>query len=1076
MRQIITITTVFLFCCLSANSQTRNINGTVSDDGDVLVGAIVTAGNLNAITDIDGHYSMEITDTISSFSVSYMGYKTRTVRIKDNLETYNVQLESDNRQLGEVVVTGYQKIDRRKLTASVSTLEINEDNTGSVINIDQALNGQVAGLSSVTTSGAPGAPTKIRIRGTASINGTQDPLWVLDGMPLEGTDIPAIDDLKDIDDIYQTSIAGISPSDIETVTVLKDAAATAIYGARAANGVIVITTKKGVEGKNRVRFSTKLTYNPKMSISRLNLLNSNEKTALELDLLASDYNFRSKKGAVSQIISSYGETESYKSGGWEALSDNAKADINELRGTDTDWNDILFRSVFNQEYDISLSGGNQNAHYYTSFGYTNEQGNVKGVGNRRLNLSVKGDYQFGDIFKIGVSVFASERNQDSYATDYNGFTNPVYYSRLANPYFEPFGEDGTYNYDTNVQGKEDSELDFNIFEERENSHNRRNDRQLMAIADAELKLGQHFRITSQFGMQYDSYSQTRYTGENTYATRKEKLFATYAYPDGKRTFLPEGGIDKTTSENGKQWTWKTMAEYENTFKGIHQLELMLGNELRHTENSSVYSVAYGYDDRTMTSQPVIFPSETSAQSYPLHKESHTENAFVSWFANGSYTLLYRYTLGGSIRFDGADMFGVAKEHRYAPLYSISGLWRIDKERFIQPAKWINGFSIRASYGLQGNIDKNTSPYLIGTFDKVTILPGNVETVISTENAPNPSLCWEKTSNVNIGTNLSVFDNAVNIDVNWYYRKGAELIALQMLPLETGFSSTSTNWANMENRGWEIALGTRNISRKKFTWTTNLNIGINHNKVLQETVAENSTYPSRQGYPVGAIFAYRTAGLDESGYPLFLTSDGQEVSATELLQLNNAGASTLTAAEQRDLYSYMGTTDPVVSGGFINNFKLGQWQLNMIWTFNLGMKVRVQPSYSPTSYDRGMNVNRDILKRWTPDNTDAAYPTLMVSSDRPKEYIQYSEYNLYSMLDMWVKDCNYARLTSLRLSYSLPDTLLRKLRMTDASLSVEARNLCALSSSYENFLDPETMGNPYAQPIPQSFIFGINIGF
>lgn len=400
MRQIITITTVFLFCCLSANSQTRNINGTVSDDGDVLVGAIVTAGNLNAITDIDGHYSMEITDTISSFSVSYMGYKTRTVRIKDNLETYNVQLESDNRQLGEVVVTGYQKIDRRKLTASVSTLEINEDNTGSVINIDQALNGQVAGLSSVTTSGAPGAPTKIRIRGTASINGTQDPLWVLDGMPLEGADIPAIDDLKDIDDIYQTSIAGISPSDIETVTVLKDAAATAIYGARAANGVIVITTKKGVEGKNRVRFSTKLTYNPKMSISRLNLLNSNEKTALELDLLASDYNFRSKKGAVSQIISSYGETESYKSGGWEALSDNAKADINELRGTDTDWNDILFRSVFNQEYDISLSGGNQNAHYYTSFGYTNEQGNVKGVGNRRLNLSVKGDYQFGALVSL----------------------------------------------------------------------------------------------------------------------------------------------------------------------------------------------------------------------------------------------------------------------------------------------------------------------------------------------------------------------------------------------------------------------------------------------------------------------------------------------------------------------------------------------------------------------------------------------------------------------------------------------------------------------------------------------------
>ncbi len=1074
MRSL-TVSIALLLACAPVSAQIRHIEGVVSDEADVLTGAVVSSGGLNCVTDLDGRYGMDVADTTGTLSVSYMGYRTQTVRLKPGQERYDVRLQTDNRQLGEVVVTGYQKIDRRKLTAAVSTVEISDEKTGAVTNIDQALNGQVAGLSSVVSSGAPGAPVRIRIRGTASINGVQDPLWVLDGMPLEGSDIPAMEDLKDIDEIYQTSIAGISPSDIESVTVLKDAAATAIYGARAANGVIVITTKKGREGSNRVNFSTRLTYEPKTDIGRLNLLSSDEKVGLELDLLSSGYTFRKSKGAVSQILADLGETDAFIAGGWNALSDGARSAIDRLRSVNTDWNDILFRPVFNQEYNLSLSGGNSDAHYYTSFGYTSEQGTVKGVGNTRLNLNVKGDYRFGESLKVGVSVFASNRRQDSYSTDYNGFTNPVYYSRLANGYFEPYNADGSYNYDTNVQGKEDSELDFNIFEERANSRNRRDDRQLMAIADAELKIGHHIRATSQFGLQYDSYDLARYDGEDTYAMRKEKLFATYSYADGKRTFLPDGGRNRTTSSHSRQWTWKTMAEYENSFGGKHQLELMLGNELRHTESSSVYSVAYGYDRRTLTSQPVIFPTETSASSYPLYRETNLENAYVSWFANGSYTLLYRYTVGGSIRFDGSDMFGVARKYRYLPLYSVSGLWRIDRESFMKGLRWVDEAAMRASFGLQGNIDRNTSPYLIGTFNKVTILPGNVETVISTETAPNPSLRWEKTSNANVGFNLSVLDHAITLDVNWYYRRGTDLIAQQMLPLESGFSSSSVNWAGMENEGWEISVGSRNISRRDFTWTTNLNLGINHNRIKSETVAENSTYPSREGHPVGAIFAYRTAGLDDEGYPLFICPDGDAVNAEQLLKLKN-GASTLTAAEQRNLYSYMGSSDPVASGGFINSFSWKNWQLGMTWTFNLGMKVRVQPSYSPTSYDRGMNTNRDILNRWTADNTGSSLPALMNSGKRMQEYIQYSEFNLYSMLDIWVRDCSYSRLTSLRLAYHLPEGLLSRLHMHSAAISLEARNLCVIATDYDGFLDPETMGNPFAQPVPKSFILGINVGF
>ena len=1076
---------IMLFAASAVFAQQRTVSGTVVENDAAstpLPGATVTMMKsgvkmLSTVSDIDGKFSATVNGDIDAITVSYLGFETRTVKTVASKDNYEIMLTADAETVGEVVVTGYQKIDRRKLTASITTLKISDETVGAVTNIDQALSGQIAGLSSVTSTGAPGAPVKIRIRGTASITGTQEPLWVLDGIPMEGTDIPAVDDLKDIDNIYQTSIAGLSPSDIETITVLKDAAATAIYGARAANGVIVITTKKGKEGKPTVTFSGKLTFSPKTNIDRLNLLNSSEKVDLELGLLTSDYTYRESKGGVAGILSSLGETQAYKNGGWSALSSAAQTQINQLRQTNTDWNDILFRNTLNKEYNVSLSGGSDRADYYTSIGYTGEEGNVESVGSRRYNITLKTNYRINRMLKVGASVFANERKQKSYLTDTNGFTNPVYYSRLANPYFQPYAEDGSYNYDTNVQGKETSSLAFNIFEERANTESVRRDRSVMAIFDAELRLNSFLTLTSQFGYQLDSYSLSKYAGENTYAMRQQKLNTEYVQSDGSRkSFLPDGGMHKTTEYHSRQWTWKAQAEYNQTFAGIHNVGMMLGTEVRHSNDNSVYSAAYGYDRRTLTVQPVVFPSQSWAESYPLHSETETENAYVSWYATGSYTFNHRYTLGGSVRFDGSDVFGVAKKYRYLPLYSVSGLWRIKEEKALKAVGWLNNLSLRASYGLQGNIDKNTSPYLIGTYDKVTILPGVSEDAISSETAPNPDLKWEKTENVNVGLDLAVLDNAITLSVDYYYRHSSDLIGLKMLPLETGFSSTSINWATMDNQGVEIALGTRNIHTRDFTWTTNINLGFNSNKVLKETVAQNATYPSREGYPVGALFALKTAGLDSDGYPLFLTKDGQKVSATELLKLNSAGASTLSAEEQRNLYTYMGTTDPKVSGGFINTFKYKDWQLGINFTYNLGMKVRVQPSYNPATYDRGLNTNRDILDRWTEDNTSGQFAKLMTSSERPREYVQYSEYNLYSMLDTWVKDCNYIRLQSLRLGYKLPTQWTARIGIKSASLSIEARNLLVIASNYNNYLDPETMGNPYAQPISKSFIFGLNVNF
>ena len=1083
MRRIECILLCLFIGILSMAAQTRTVTGSVFDKADKqpVIGATIAVMSAQGTvahgttTDLDGKFKLEVPSGTQNLTCRFMGYTTTTIHLQTGKDNYTVYMENDSKQLNELVVTGYQAIDRRKLTSAVTTIKMSDEIIGGVNNIDQALAGQIAGLSSVTSSGSPGAPVKLRIRGTASLSGTQDPLWVLDGIPLEGTDIPSMEDLQDIDNIYQTSIAGINPQDIESITVLKDAAATAIYGARAANGVIVITTKKGKAGKPQINFSMKLTYNPKTDIDRLNLLNSDEKVDLELGLLQSDYTYRENKGDVARIIAGYGLTDAYKAGGWNALSPEAQADINALRAVNTDWNDILFRGVFNQEYNVSLSGGSEKATYYSALGYYVEQGNVESVKNDRFNLTLKTDYRINSKLKVGASVFANRRKQRSYLTYNEGFTNPVYYSRIANPYMRPFDDEGNYIYDTNVQHRQGDDIvpDFNIFEERANTSNENTFTSLMSIFDAEFKWNEHFKVTSQFGLQWDENMIEKYAGQDSYAMRREKEQHQY----NGTTVLPEGGSNKITENHSSQWTWKAMAEYQNRFKDIHELELMAGTEIRHNEDKSLYSAVYGYDARTLTSKPIIFPNEEKAESVPLHTETYLENAFVSWFATGSYTLLHRYTLGGSIRFDGSDIFGVAKKYRYLPLYSVSGLWRISDEPFMKNVTVINHLGLRASYGLQGNIDKNTSPYLIGIYDQTTILPGNSEDAIRPSSAPNPDLRWEKTQSANIGMDLSLWDNIISLSVDYYYRKGTDLIGLRMLPLETGYTSTTVNWAQMENEGVEVALTTRNIHTKDFTWFTNLNFGYNDNTVLRETVAENAIKPSREGYSVGAIFAYKTAGLDDEGYPLFLTQDGRKVTATEFFKLNNAGASTLSAEEQRNLYSYIGSTEPKVSGGFMNTFKYKRVTLGINCIFNFGMYVQTTPTYDPTNYDRGLNSNRDILNRWTPDHTNTTLPKLMTENDgRTGEYLRYKEQNLFRELDIWVKKQNYFRFESIRLGYELPEKWLKPVGIKSASVSLEGRNLWVIASNYHNYLDPETMGNPYAAPIPKSFIFGLNVNF
>lgn len=1069
---------------LAAN---RQVEGVVisSEDNLPLIGAsvYVTADDLKkvgnnqstigVITNIDGQFSISIPEGVTRFYCSYVGYDVLEVKLIPGKNKYDITLQPSAHMLDAVVVTGYQTVERRKLTAAVSKIDISDQMMGATKSIDQALAGQIAGLSVSNISGTPGAPAKIRIRGTSSLNGTQDPLWVLDGIPLEGTNIPNMEVLKDIDNIGQTAIAGLNPADIDNITVLKDAAATAIYGARAANGVIVITTKKGKVGKPVINFSTKLTYSPKLNIDRLNLLNSEEKVGLELDLLASSYPYRETKGEVYRIISGLGELNNFKDGGWNALSSNAQSAINKLKATNTDWSDILFRDAFTQEYNLSLSGGSEKATYYTSFGYMKENGNVPNVSAERLNLVMKTSYKVNSILKVGASMFANRRKNSSYLPDSDGLTNPIFYSRLANPYFTPYDANGNYNYDIDVENDVDMDFGYNPFEEQRNTTNETTINGLSSIFDAELRFDDRFKFTTQLGLQLDKTSIEKIADEESFAMRKEKK----NHRSNGVTYLPAGGFHKANENSLSQLTWKAMGEYRDTYNDIHEFEAMVGTEIRKTWEEKLYSAGYGFDRKTLTTKPIIFPEES--QAFKLHEKGHVENAYVSAFSTLSYSLLNRYTLGGSIRFDGSDLFGVDKKYRYLPLYSVSGLWRISQEPFMASAKWIDNLVVRASYGLQGNIDKNTSPFLLGNYRIENILPGGSEDMIDVSGAPNKKLRWEKTHSVNAGFDFAVLNQAINLSVDYYYRKGVDLIGTQMLPLETGFEMLTVNWASMRNQGVEVALSTRNVHTKNFMWTTNFNFAYNNNKVLKEALREDALEPGREGYPVGALFALKTAGLDEEGYPMFQDKDGKAVSAMEFFKLQEwgFGATDLTARERRELYTYAGTADCPYTGGFNNTFTYKAFELGVNFSFDFGGKVRSQPTYSIVDFDKGRNTNRDILNRWTPENTETIFPVLLSQNERLDEYMWYSNQNeIYRNLDIWIRDLNYVRLQNIRLGYTLPTNFSRMLGMTSATVAIEGRNLLVFGSSYKNYLDPETMSNAYATPAPKSVTLSLNLIF
>lgn len=1052
---------------------------------------IIESVSVGTVTDKDGKFILEIPADTKSVLVSFPGYESRVIQLNEGQTNYTIRLTSevsDKNKIQEVIITGYQKIEKRKQTSAVSTVKMDNISQAGVASVDQMLAGQIAGVAVTPETGAPGSPAKIRIRGTASLSGPQDPLWVIDGLPLEGNDVPNFTDKDNIDQLQNFSIAGLNPNDIEDITILKDAAATAIYGARAANGVISITTKKGKKGSLKLNFSADTFVTARPDFDKLNLLNASEKVDLELMLAKrADLTYRADKGEVMRILTQNNQLDVFRNGGFDALNSFTRQQINGLRNNNTDWGKLLYRNAINKQYGLSVSGGSDRADYYFSLGYYDEEGTTIGTGFKRYNLTLKNNYKLSDKLNAGISIFGTQSERTSFVTDADASINPVNYSRNANPYMKPFNADGSYNYDRDMDGFEDRYIPFNFLEERENTNYSLKNNSLKGILDLEYKASKSLRFTSQLGIQYDANKTEKFAAENTYFTRKMKENTRY-YKDGKYNyFLPAGAVKQNWDNDFFQYNWKLQAAY-STKINKHEIDLMAGTEIRKTEDNTTITRAFGYDPKTRRATAIVFPNSSFAadKRYETYRENPPiENAYASMFATASYTYDQKYTFFGSVRYDGTNLFGVNKKYKYLPIWAVSGSWLVTKEDFMKNISAISNLRLRASYGLQGNIDRNTSPFFIGEYNDATILPGGKEAIINVLSPPNDKLRWEKTTNTNLGLDLGLFNNRVSLTADVYSRKGTDMISMKETPLETGFEYTMMNWGSLTNKGFELAISTRNINHDNFKWTTTINFAHNKSRVLSEQPRDNSLLPSREGLPVNAVFALKTAGMDEYGNPLFWKGD-QKISAAEFFKLYDVYAdflpgqlvdTKLSNAELRSLFTYVGDRDPKFTGGIINTFKVSNFDFTISATFNLKQTVMRTPSYRGMELDRGRNYTRDIYEAGSslPGITS---PDMDANPDgwMANKWFAGNRSNAYSLLDVWAKEISYIRISSIRLGYTLPKEFTNPMGISSLRLSVEGRNLFVFSNGYKGYFDPETYGNIYAQPITKSVTVGFNVSF
>ena len=1057
------------------------IQGTVKDQqGGSLPGVtvLVKGSTMGVSTDGNGKFRLEVASADSLVLVfSFVGMETKEVAYWGETEL-NVVMKEKDAKLDEVVVTGYQQIEKRQLTSAVSSVKTEDLNMIGATSIEQMLQGQLAGLSVINTSAAPGAAPKIRVRGTATITGNADPLWVLDGVMLENSVPISVAELNspDVMNMFNSAIGGINPSDIESITVLKDASATAIYGTRAANGVIVVTTKKGKrDGGFNISYQHTSSVSLRPSYDDFDLLNSQERVELTQQCY-DDGLWVSGVVGMENLMQQYGlgnlSLEEYKQ------------KVRELETRNTDWFKILFRNAYTQTHNLSISGGTEKMDYYVSMSYNGEQGADKISEYKNYGGLAKMNAELFKGVRLGTTLQVGRRDRESYHTSIDPFMYAVRTSRTI-PLYDENGD--YFFYKKSVGGY----YLFNILFEQENTKRESTQTDLKGIVNLTVNLYKGLKYNGLFSYSSSHSASIDYAKEQSayVANLRGYDFGNPTEEELAETPLPFGGVYNETDYEQRTSLIRNGLEYKGHIGDDLSIDGMLGQEFRTTKYRGLTTQNYGYmhDRGNIFYEPSLGES-TGHLFRNMVIRNVPERSYISYYGVLSAMYKDRYVINGNIRFDGSNLFGSNPKYRYLPLWSVSAKWIVSNENFLAGVSMLNDLAIRASYGLRGNIVEDSSPQIIAS----ALPPNKFNDLLEMkiDQAPNPDLKWETTSSLNVGLELSMLNNRLSVDVDYYRDASRDLIASKDVSAVTGFLNKYVNYANVKNQGVDIAVSGYIIRSKQVSWMSSLNLGYVKNKVTKSNItpqAQNlvkSVYTPGEVYlgkPVNGMFSYRFAELDADGMPLFYDQDNNKL---------NAGDTELPTAVFSNIENlkYEGTRDPILTGGFNNVIKYKEFTLSFLFSFGLKNVIRLPEYAYNSSPSDDQNANRRIMERWRKPGDEATkvIPCLSGGSGyfTTADGTYYTT-GLFNQSQVTVVPGDYLRLRNVMLEYRLPRQLVQKIviggcSLGGISLKLQAQNLFVLADRRLKGYDPETINyttTAYgSQPLPTSFTLGLNVNF
>ena len=1089
-------------------AQTRTVKGNViaSDDNQPIAGAFVMAEGypkIGTTTDLDGNFVLDkVPSGAKNIIISFMGYEEAKVPVKD---VVNVILSPDSQMLEQAVVTGMTQVDRRIFTGSAAKLDADDTRISGMADISRSLEGRVAGVSVQNVSGTFGTAPKIRVRGATSIYGSSKPLWVVDGVIME--DIVEIDaeDLSsgDANTLISSAIAGLNSDDIESFDILKDGSATSIYGARAMAGVIVVTTKKGRVGHSSISYTGEYTMRLKPSYSTFNIMNSQNQMGIYQEMeqkgwlnYASTAN-ASQSGVYGKMYELLGTYDPVTGQFAIANTDAAKAEY--LRAAEyrnTDWFDILFKYNIQHNHSISMSGGTDKGNYYASMSVMDDKGWTDQSAVRRYTANINSTYKIRPNLSLNIIANASYRQQKAPGT--LGSTTNVVSGEVTRAF-----DINPYSYALNTSRTLDPDVfytrnyaPFNILYELENNYMDLDVTNLRFQGELKWKVFSDLELAALVASKYSGSSREHYILDNSnqamayradYTTTiRDNNSYMYTDPDIQyalpESVLPNGGIFQKTDNKMNGWDFRLSGNYNHTFARVHQVSAYGGMEVNSNDRHETWFRGWGmqYSMGEVASYYYkVFKkdAENGAEYYTLYNSHERRAAF---FGTANYSYKGKYSLNGTIRYEGSNRLGRSRSARWLPTWNVSGRWNISDESWMRPLQpALSHAVLKASYSLTAEsgpswVTNSNAVYYARNIWRPVV--GDMETAIDISSLANPDLTFEKKHELNIGIELGFVDNRINFVADWYDRNNYDLIGITNTMGIGGEITKYGNVAAMTSGGYELSLTTQNVRTKDFKWTTNFIWSHSHNMVTKLTTTKRvidlvkGSGFAMEGYTNHSIFSIPFADLNEEGLPTFYGPDG-DVTVTGInFQLSDQ--------EQLKYLKYEGTADPTGIGSIGNTFEWKGLRLNVFVTGSFGNVIRLDPVFK-SSYSDLTSMPREFKNRWTVPG-DENITTIPVIASRMQSY-NYSNlsyaYNAYNYSDERIAKGDFVRLKEVSLTYDIPKSFIQKLQMKALSLKLQATNLCLLYADKKlNGQDPEFFNSGgVAVPVPKQFTLTLKIG-